>query len=275
MTIDEFLGRFGHIPTSPAAVLAKDGHIPHPSSAKTTLNGNEKIRDETNYFTVAQKHWVINLARAANTRNGLSADHAITLLNKELSSAEIAETAESQLHRLYDSLHNKLFETPPDAVEKIYNFALRFENKFGRDSIPRPPWCARQYNKLWLSAIILGLEGRQFLFARPAFEKVSGFNRGCIQNFINSGKIHNFIEERVKGMAGGKSTVFRLCKEEDMHAWQEIQPLCGSDKPVRFKEMVEQEFPWLFVCGYFTETMISHRDCPDIEKVARQIIGLN
>lgn len=256
MDSKEFIEKFGHIPESPAGLLAIDFHNPPPGQLQ---DSNEP---EPTYYTQEQKRWVINLARYGSIPSGMDCKEAIVLLDNEIVNRQISEFAENQLRRIFDTTTGCGFSTPPNAVQKVYSFAQNFEKHFGLHSIPRPSWCARQYDKLWLSAVILGADGRKFLFARPAFEAVSGLNRGKIQWFVDSAKRYGFMEEVIKGQSFGKSTVFRLRGKENMTAWRTLQPL-NAPKTIDFHQIVEKRFTWLFLDGFYTEDLICEHNSID------------
>ena len=257
MDSNGFIKAFGHIPKSPTEVLATDQHNPPLGHPRQDSNEPEPV-----YYTTEQKKWVINLARFGTNCYGMPIEEAIRLLDNEITSRHISEFAETQLRRIFDTTTFTGFTTPRDTVKKIYSFTQRFEKRFGEHSIPRPSWCARQYDKLWLSAVILGADGRKFLFARPAFEAASGLNRGKIQWFVDSAKRYHFMEEISKGQSFGKSTVFRLCKNENMTAWRSLQPLNAS-KTINFQQIIEKKFPWLFLGGFYTDDLIYKHDFID------------
>lgn len=132
---------------------------------------------------------------------------------------------------VYDCLRWSLenLYSPADAVPSVYAEAGNVQPD------PLPYWCAPFYSRLWASALLLGADGRIFLFACHAFADVAGMSTRSVFNFRKAAVRAGAFVVMLQGACGVSASQFMLHK--DLHgAWRNLYDEAN----------VRQRFAWLF-----------------------------
>ena len=185
-----------------------------------------------------RKRWAYNLSRYVMTiEEGVKRDDVedkcIRILNELFDQHALLESDINKIMISYENAFRSKNPLPPDALSRVYQAAVWFEDVGG--SIPLPQWIVRgggQNARMWLMVLILGFGGKEFYFARNAVAKVLGTEgnnsqvRLFVEVLLRKGILKKVRQGRAisAGKLCGLSDVFKLAREKEQWLLGRIAP---------------------------------------------------
>lgn len=248
-TLELFVSQHGHLPSS------------SENDFEQTL-GSPRIR----------KRWFRDLADVIHAKCHKAAWCAesnqtlIAFIDDELGKSKVSDDEDEFLRNYFNILLGEETLLPADSVEKVYRFADNYINTYG--PIQRPAWVAKTYIRLYISALILGENGRTFPFAHHAFSEATQkvtptkwLKVGSIQQFISQALRYNFMNIVEQGESNGRATLYCLVHQSDQLLWQNLgcllidPPAAEMDSKIR----IQKELPFIFLPTAYTKTCFTNR----------------
>lgn len=100
--------------------------------------------------------------------------------------------------------------------------------------------------KMYVTTLVLGADGRQFMFAYNAISKALGTSNSNVHAFIEKAKEVGFLCVWTRGEKYGMATRYCLLNDSDREAWKDLGKVLGNPQAEKTASYIQREFSWMF-----------------------------